>query len=236
MLYVIYGNDREKGRARLHALREELSAQGGSVEVVGEGAVTSETLEQMSATRGLFGGPTIFVFDGILEKKAEQELVAHVVGDLARSPNHMLIFEPALAKEHREALAGYAKEILDCSVQKVGEKPSFNIFALGDALGERKKKDLWVLYQKAQVHDIEPEEICGTLFWSVKNMALMKDGVAGDDAGLNPFVAKKTRTFAKNYTRTEIVDLSRALMSAYHEAHRGGEPMTVALERFILNL
>lgn len=236
MLYIIYGNDREQGRTRLHTLREKLSAQGGSVEVVGEGTITSETLEHMSSARGLFGGATIFVFDSVLEKKVEQELVARFADDLARSPNHILIFEPALAKEHREALTGHAKEVFDCSVKNVEGKPSFNIFSLGDALGERKKKDLWILYQEAQAHGIGPEEICGTFFWVVKNMALMKTARTGDDAGLNPFVAKKTRGFVKNYTDEEIVGLSRVLIAAYHEAHRGGEPMDIAIERFILSL
>lgn len=235
MLYLIYGNDREKGRARFHALQEKLSAQGGSVEVMGEG-VTDEVLEKMSATRALFGGATVATFDGVLEKKAEQEIVARHAPLLSKSPNHFLVFEPSLGKEYVDEIARFAEESIDCSIKKTESKPSFNIFSLGDALGERNKKDLWILYQKARTHNIEPEEVCNTLFWSVKNIALMKDRRVGDDAGLNPFVAKKTRTFAKNYTHAEIVGLSRALVSAYHEAHRGGEPMSIALEKFILTL
>lgn len=235
MLYLIYGNDREKGRARFHALQEKLSAQGGSVEVVSEG-ITDEALEKMSATRALFGGATVITFDGVLEKKAEQEIVARHAPLLSKSPNHFLVFEPSLGKEYVDEIARFAEESIDCSIKKIESKPLFNIFSLGDALGERNKKDLWILYQKARTHNIEPEEICGTLFWSVKNIALMKDRRVGDDAGLNPFVAKKTRTFAKNYTREEIIGLSRALVSTYHEAHRGGEPMGIALEKFILTL
>ena len=74
------------------------------------------------------------------------------------------------------------------------------------------------------------------LFWAVKNMALMKDTPVGKDRGVSHFVASKARGFAKNYSQKEIEDLSRTLVTSYHEAHRGGEPMEVALERFILTL
>lgn len=236
MLHLIYGNDRQKGRERFQALRDKLASHGARIEGVREGSVSRETLEGMTASRGLFGEVPLFVFDAVLEKKAEQELVVSCAQMLAESPNFFLIYEPTLAKEFVDDIARCADEITDCSIKKVENRPAFNIFALGDALGTRNKKDLWILFQKAQDAGVEPEEICGTLFWSVKNMALMKSAQSGDDAGLNPFVAKKARGFSTNYSGNEIAGLSRTLMRVYHEAHRGGEPMAIALERFILSL
>lgn len=236
MLYLIYGNDRQKGRARFQALRDKLASQGAHIEVVREGSISRETLEGMTASRGLFGEVSLFVFDAVLEKKVEQELVASCAQVLALSPNHFLIYEPTLAEEFAEELASHAQEVIECSAKKAESKLAFNIFALGDALGARNKKDLWLLFQGAQEAGIEPEEICGTLFWAVKNMALMKGARSGDDAGLSPFVAKKARGFAANYSVEEIAELSRTLTRIYHEAHRGGEPMNIALERFILGL
>ena len=119
-------------------------------------------------------------------------------------------------------------------LEKKDAKQKFNIFSLGDALGERNKKNLWILYQNAVTANMGDEVICGTLYWAIKNMALTKNSAG--DVGLNPFSAKKFRKFAQNYTTKEIINLSHMLTRIYHEAHRGGEPMNIALEKFILNL
>ncbi len=235
MLYIIHGNDRQKGRGEFQKLRDSLSAHGENVVVVSEGSVSKETLSEQAVTRGLFGEVSIFIFDGVLEKKEDQEIVARTVSLLAESPNHFLVFEPVLVKEFADEARQGAKEMIDCSVKKIDERPAFNIFSLGDALGERNKKELWVRYQQAVLFGLESEEICNTLFWTVKNMAIMKSSPKGT-TDLNPFVAQKSRSFAKNYEAQELAELSRALMTLYHEGHRGGESMSIALERFILRL
>lgn len=236
MLYVIYGTDREKGRKRFQTLREKLRGVCSNEITVAEGEATEGFLDTSVSSRGLFGETTLFVIDGILEKKAEQEIIASHAKALAASPNHFLIFEPTLDKNAVAEIVEHATEAEEHVGKKLDTRPAFNIFSLGDALGMRNKKDLWVLYEQAIGAGLEPEEICGTLFWAVKNIALMKNAKQGDDAGLNPFVAKKSRGFAVNYTTEEIAGLSHSLSSIYHEAHRGGEPMAIALEKFILSL
>lgn len=57
----------------------------------------------------------------------------------------------------------------------------------------KQKKDLWVLYHKALEEGISAEEITNTLFWAVKNLALMKSAPVGDDPGMSPFAEKKSR-------------------------------------------
>lgn len=235
MLQIIYGNDREKARARFRVLRDELIKKCGDEYFVEEGEVTSGSLDEAVSSRGLFGGATLYIFDNVLGKKSEQEFLTVRSEELTSSPNYFLIFEMGLEKSVATALKETGVVLEEYLVKK-DTRPEFNIFSLGDALGKRSKKDLWVLYQEALAAGLEPEEICGTLFWAVKNIALMKSAKPNDDAGLSPFVASKTRGFAKNYTQEEIGNLSRTLMGVYHEAHRGGEPMEVALERFIINL
>lgn len=236
MLYFIYGNDRTKGLKHFQKLRDSISTGEMNVVTVEESGVLAEALDEMIFTRGLFGETTLFIIDSILEEKEKQDIIISHAEAVARSANHFLIFEPMFAKDLAGEVAAYAAETFEYVLPKGDTRPAFNIFSLGDALGNRSKKDLWVLYQKAVSSGLSSEEICGTLLWSVKNMALMKNTKQGDDAGLNPFVAKKSRGFASKYTAEEIVGLSRALVRAYHEAHRGGEPMEIALERFILSL
>lgn len=236
MLHIIYGKDREKGRARFHALHGELSKKCGDERIVLEREVNEDFLAAVGSAQGLFGGATLFVFDCVFDKKGEREMLLLRVDDLVSSPNSFLVFEPTLEKNIADDLKKAGAETIEYAAKNINTRPDFNIFSLGDALGQRNKKELWVLYQEALAADLTPEEICGTLFWAVKNIALLKNAKPGEDKGLSPFVAKKTRVFAKNYTQEEIVGLSRSLVTAYHEAHRGGEPMDIAIERLILNL
>ncbi len=236
MLYIIYGTDREKGRTRFRVLRDSLIKKVGDERVVMEGEVTKGFFETSASSRGLFGGATLFVFDCVFDKKNEQEVLLAEAKALAESANSFLVFEPSLEKGIAEEISTVATKAEEYVAPKADYRPDFNIFSLGDALGKRNKKELWVLYQGAVEAGLSFEEISGTLFWSVKNIALMKNTRAGDDAGLNPFVAKKARGFAANYTMEEIAGLSGSLSSIYHEAHRGGEPMEIALEKFVLSL
>ncbi|MBI3634475.1 MAG: hypothetical protein HY228_02545 [Candidatus Yonathbacteria bacterium] len=248
MLYIIHGTDREKGQTKFRALREKLSVAGMNIEDVQEENVSEKMLGEMSASRGLFGDTTLFIFNNILAKKEEQEIFASCGELLKNSDNYFLVFEPLLSKDIAKDLAPSATEYFEYTLGKNDTRPSFNIFSLGDALGERNKKELWVLYQRAIGAGFSSEEISGTLFWAIKNIALMKQAKsrvsidterhdsAESDCGLNPFVARKTRVFASHYTMEEIVSLSRNIVTLYHEAHRGGEPIDIALERFILSI
>ena len=236
MLYFLYGTNRAKLRAEFQKLREKFVAAGITVEVVPEGGVSKNMLDGAVASQGLFGEKTLYIFDGILEKKDEQEVVASRAQELAVSSNIFLIVEPSVSKDFATDVIAHATEIFEHMAPKLDTRPAFNIFSLGDALGKRNKKDLWVLYQQAIEAGLSSEEISNTLFWAVKNLALMKNAKPSDDRGLNPFVAKKTRDYAKNYTEQEIKNISHNLTVLYHEAHRGGEPMDIALEKFILNM
>lgn len=235
MLYVVYGNDREKGRARFRALRQELTTKHAEERVIVEGEMSSGFFDTLTESQGLFGNTTLFVCDCLFDKKNEQEEFFAHQEKLSTSPNCFLVFEPSLDREIIKSFGGKIKEE-EFSLPKNNFRPEFNIFSLGDALGRRNKKELWALYREAIKDGVTPEEISGTLFWAVKNIALMKNATPGDDCGMSPFVAKKAREFATNYSMEEIENLSRSLVSIYHESHRGGEVMDVALERFILNL
>lgn len=235
MLKVIYGKDRNDGRTRFRVLRDELGKKSKEQYLVLEGEVTENFLTAQAASQGLFGGDTLFIFDCVFDKKVEQEVLLSCATNLVSSANLFLIFEPSLDKSIAGELKDAGAVVEEYAGKNTNTRPEFNIFSLGDALGRRNKKELWVLYQDALVAGLSSEEICGTLFWAVKNIALMKEGISGD-SGLNPFVAKKTREFSKNYTQDEVVSLSSSLVTAYHEAHRGGESLEIALERFILTL
>src|SRR3989344_2030762 len=98
MLHIIYGKDREKTRARFRALRESLGKKCGEERSVLEGEVTEGFIDSAISSQGLFGNITLFVFDGVFEKKAEQEILGARAEELVSSPNSFLIIEPTLEK------------------------------------------------------------------------------------------------------------------------------------------
>ena len=121
-----------------------------------------------------------------------------------------------------------------------GEKIGFFDFA--NTLGERNKKMLWTLYQDALVEEVASEEVHAMFFWQVKSMlAALKSKDAGE-AGLNPFVFTKAKSYAKNFGHTtdeaekKLKEMSTTLFEMYHEAHRGNADFAVALEKFVLGL
>ena len=236
MLHIIYGKDREKGRSRFREIRSELGAVYGEEHTILPGEISSEILHLAAASQGLFGNKSLYLFDCVFDKKVEQEILLAHANELNLSPNSFLVFEPELDKKIAEGIIETKAKAEEFSPRKIDTHPEFNIFSLGDALGKRNKKELWILYQEALGAGLSSEEISGTLFWTVKNIALMKNTKVGEDAGLSPFVAKKSRAFTKNFTVEEIKNLSHSLVTIYHEDHRGGEPMEIALERFILSL
>lgn len=236
MLYIIYGKDREKGRERFRELRKKLGKDCGEEREILEGELSKELLHSFAASQGLFGNTSLFIFDCLFDKKVEQEVLLAHANELSLSANLFLVFEPELDKKIAEEIKITQAEIEEYVTKKIDTRPDFNIFSLGDALGRRNKKEFWGLYREALATGLSGEEICNTLFWAIKNIALMKNAKMGDDCGVNSFVASKARVFANNYTQEEITKLSHTLVTIYHEDHRGGEPMNIALERFILNL
>jgi len=118
----------------------------------------------------------------------------------------------------------------------ISSKTDFNIFSLGDALGKRDRKNLWILYEKAIASGISPEEIHGTLFWQVKSMILSKSAKDAEEAVLKPYVFKKSNSYAKNFTSEELFAISSKLVDIYHEARRGVHDFGIALELFILQV
>lgn len=112
----------------------------------------------------------------------------------------------------------------------------FNIFTLTDALGARKKREAWVLYQKALASGLSPEEIFFKLVWQIKTMLVAGKTRNAEEADMNAFPYNKAKSFLKNFKEGELEKLSEALVIGYHEARRGKEDMETFVEKILLGL
>lgn len=235
MIYAFYGNDTRASREKLHALVDILLTKRPHAEYF---HITPEnkdaySVEELLVSQGLFEKKYIIVFDGVLE--AEGEKLLPLLKDMKISDHAFIFIEATLDAKTKGKLEKHAGKIQE--FQTAGKnKVRFNIFSLTDALGERDRVKLWVLFHRAKKENVSGEEIHGILFWQAKNFLLARNARGAKESGLNPFVYKKASSALRHYSEGELRSLAKRLMSLSHDARRGMHTFDIALERFILNV
>jgi DNA polymerase III delta subunit len=239
MIYLLYGNDADKARAKLHELvggllKKKPDAAHRSIndETFSEGEI-----EELVSSLGLFSSKSIVEFNNVFRNKEAKEILLKRLADIAKSENVFVFLEGALLKKELAAFEKHAEKVQEFSVgEKAPAGKAFNVFSLTDAFGRRDKKQLWVLFTKAKMKDVADEEIHGILFWQLKAIIQSLSAKNAKDAGLNPFVYQKSSGFARNFSEEELLNSSMKLVALYHDARRGIVDFTGGLEQFILEM
>ena len=112
----------------------------------------------------------------------------------------------------------------------------FNIWALTDAIGARKKRDAWVLYQKALAAGMVPEEVFYKLVWQVRKMLIVENTRTAEEAEMKTFPYNKEKSNLKNFKEGELEKLSESLVLGYHKARRGEGEIETLVEKTLLRL
>lgn len=211
MLYLFTGTDRMKARAALGAGRAKL-ASGATVIHITD-IHTIEDLDAALAGGGMFAGVRAVVLDGLFDREEMRERIVGQLEHIASSPDHFFIYVEKVDAATRRQIEKHAARSEQFDLPKKAERSS-SIFALGNALRARNKKDLWVGYQRELAADSAPEAIHGVLFWAVKQELLAARSDADQKRG------KKLITI---------------LAALPHEARRQGMELEYALERFVLS-
>ncbi|MCX6703099.1 MAG: hypothetical protein NTV02_00180 [Candidatus Zambryskibacteria bacterium] len=237
MLYFLYGTDTNESRKKLHALLDSLAKKRPDAEVfrLKEDDWNEATFQELLNAQGLFDQKYIAVLDGLLECKESTELVQESVEMMQASSHVFLVIENNPAKKIVDAVSKRAEKTQEFAKPEK-KKEFFNTFALGDALGSKDKKSLWVGYLEALKQGISAEEICGVLFWQIKNITLAMHTKSASESKLSPFVDSKARKFAKNFTQSELREISSALVDTTENVRNGEGEMEVLLERVVLNV
>lgn len=115
-------------------------------------------------------------------------------------------------------------------------RAEFNIFALTDAIGARKKRDAWVLYQKALASGMVPEEVFYKLVWQAKTMLIAQNTKSVAETDMKPFPYNKAKGFLRNFKPGEIERFSENLVLGYHRARRGEGEIETLVEKTLLKL
>lgn len=240
MIYLLYGSDTTKARAKLHDVVGSLVKKkpDASHDRMNDETFDAGRLEELIGGMGLFSQKAIIEMDTVFRNKDAKEAVLERIKDIGKSDNIFVFLEGELTKADLGKFEKNAEKVQEFALKTTGEakKEAFRIFSLTDALGRRDRKLLWVLYTKAKIADIAAEEIHGILFWQVKAMLQASKTRNVKDAGLNPFVHQKSLAFAQNFKPEEMSAISSRLVSIYHDARRGIVDFDTALEKFVLEI
>jgi len=184
MLYVFYGSNYKKLRAKLARFRETLHVKRPEAEffkIDDPGDVTVSSLEGFVSGQGLFDRKYIVQLDRVLEDTSARESIVEQLENVRLSDNVFLLVEGMVDARIRKAIETYATESYVFNNEEI-KKDVFNIFSLTDELGKRNKKRLWIEFWKARYAGKEAEEIHGVLFWQIKSMLLAKCYSSAHDA------------------------------------------------------
>ncbi|TSC84515.1 MAG: Uncharacterized protein G01um101417_180 [Parcubacteria group bacterium Gr01-1014_17] len=218
MLYFFYGTDGAKAREKASALVASLQEKRpeASVFKMGVDDWNAAALGELIVGQGLFHPISLVQISGVFEDEEAKEYVLTHLGELADSPNIFVLVEGAVEIATVRVVTKAAAKAQEFKKTKI-EGQKFNVFSLADALGERNKKDLWVLYQRALLEGVAPENINGVLFWKVKDMLT-------------------AQYQSRSWSTDELKNLSARFVVLYHDSHRGKHEFPIALERLILSL
>lgn len=233
MIYAIVG-ERNKGKEKMRGIVKILRDKQMDAEVISlnEENWSESYLDELIVGQGLFSAKSILVLDEVLREEVVREVVAKRMSEIAESPNAFVFYEEKLNALWDKLFKKHATKIIEVLEKKAVEQKSF---ALAEALGERDKLKMWKLFQ-AELDVMEAEQIHGGLFWQMKSIVLAHKAKNAEEAGMKGFPWNKAKSFAKNYTKEEAEELLYKLVKVYHEAHRGGTELSLAMEKLMLKI
>lgn len=236
MIYFVTGS----GRARVRKTLDELV---GALQKKRPNALlfrmslsewNKDSFAGIAGGQGLFEHKYIVVLESLFENKDAALHLEEQIKELKAADHAFLFVEYSPKAPIKNLLKKNAEKTWEIDDKNVTLKKEFNIFSLTDALGDRDRVRLWVLYQKALISGSEPEEIHGILFWQIKSMLSVAQSKTADEATVKPFVWSKTQRFLKNYSLPELKKISSDMVDLYHLSRIESGDLEDYLEEFVL--
>lgn len=237
MIYLIQGSDSLKTRHKYDVLIDSLLSRklDSLAWKIDSENFAEEKFKELIVSQDLFAHKYIVGCDHLIGDKKTQEFILNNLSEIKNSANIFIILEDALEPKLLTQIKKYTEKDLSFD-KKIGEEKRFNIFALTDALGERNRKKLWVLYQEALRSGLEEEEIFWKFQWIVKHMLFFKKTTESNKSELKGFAKSKVERYAKNYQVEELERLSSQLVDLFHSVRRGEKEMETGLEQIVFEV
>ncbi len=246
MVYLVYGNNRDKVLARSRELSDEnMRANLGALYFKFTGDYFERAkLEELIGGQSLFSQKIVILCDSLLDNPEALDFVSKNIENIFLSKNIFIFRQGALDKARLEVFKKNqiaSEEFLIENDARAIDAKEFNIFSFTDALGSRDRKLAWVIFHKALRAGVSAEELFWKIVWLFKSIILVSsiNGNQGDLVSrlkTSPFVIKKSRGFLKNYPEESLIGNYRKLIDIYHKFRRSNVEAPMTVELFILNL
>jgi hypothetical protein len=192
---------------------QKRSSLHGSDSFLQDSSASLEEIVALAQTSTLLGEPHSYTFTGALSADRGEEFIK--AAKIFVESSHTFIFtEVKLLKKTTDALTKAGADVTINAAPK--KEAAFNIFSLTAAFAVHDRKKLWILLTQALRAGVAPEAIAGILHWKVRDQL--------------------SKTPTANAAHTDLVSLSRRIVTIYHDSHRGAGDLSLLLERFILLL
>ncbi len=256
MLYVFYGEDQDKARAKWRQTLEAFRAKNSAGDIFHFDPYNFDQvkLEELAGSGlGLFGEKRLVAADRLLENKEALQWFEDWLENIIVSANTFVLLEnkvdAKLAKKIEKAGGKLGKSELGHPVSNPQRhwmsklpmsKPQLNPFALTNAFGDRDRKQTWVKLQEALHSGEAAEQVFWRLSWQIKTMLLVKknEQLAKPSplTSLKPFVLNKTRGQVRKFETEELENISSEMIRLWHDSRRGLMDFELGLERLVLSL
>lgn len=185
---------------------------------------------------GMFNPWNILIFEDISEHEDGDSFYENTLPQFIDTEHRVYIREKKLTKKILEKFKDKAA-ILEFIPSKKKEIVQNN-FAIADAIGAKDKKNIWVEFEKARRSGRAIEELHGTIFWAFKSLYICRT-MEKEEAlasGMKEYTFRTYKNYSKNYLVHDLERILTKMKEMYHDAHRGGGDLGIALERLLLSL
>jgi len=249
MLYLIYGTNTNKVRAKLRELVGIMQNKQPNVSV---NKVTSENwndkiLDELLSSQGLFLAKYIVTLDRLLEDKETGSVLVDNLKEFKESDHAWIIVEEKVSAPNLKKIEKHAYKVFDFNETEHGaggsgngvgggKKERINAFNFAEQFAGKNKVGAWNEFLKLRDAELVGEEIHGVLWWQMKSVYLAKFAKTAEDAGLAPYSFQKALRLSKAWEVNELNKMLDKLVVSYHEAHRGNLDLMVDIEKMALQL
>ncbi len=218
MIYVIAGKNENEARNALRTLAEKLKEKEhyAAVHELEDELFSESKFEEAVFSQGLFGKSLILCF-GLLADEDREKVIFRKLKTAGSVSNDIIFFEISLRKKTEEWLTKQKARVDRYDGKDKKTKNNGAAFSVADAVRIRDKKKAWLMLVSVLEQGIPPEQIHGAIRWQLKDLCLRDFGGGA-------------------YTKNDLRALSSKLFRIYHDSHRGGLPLDLALEKFVLTL
>lgn len=226
MLYFILGQD---GSKHIENIITDFKSKNtsGMIFTFDEDNFNDDSLKELIDSQNIFNDHSLVILRGLTDRLVDN------FNEMKKNDNLFVVWELEY-KDIDKISDQFDKVIISNPSKKT--KDSFNIFSLQDAVGERDRKKLWLLYHQALDSGLEAEEIFWHINKPIRNILLLSLIDKKEKTDLHPFVIKKTNEFKKNFSIEDLKELLFNMTKIHIESRLGKIQLETSLEKFILTI